>query len=101
MLVAIGVDTNGYRRVLGVREGAKEDKAGSTAILRYLKKRGLKGVELIISDACIGLFESIGDFYPDAKWQCLNRSFLSQCFQCCASRTGQEGGDDAKGHPCF
>jgi putative transposase len=69
VLVAIGVDTEGYRQVLGVSEGTKEDKAGWTGFLRHLKKRGLKGVELIISDACIGLFESIGDFYPDAKWQ--------------------------------
>ena len=69
VLVAIGVDAEGYRQVLGVREGTKEDKAGWTGFLRHLKKRGLKGVELVISDACIGLFESIGDFYPDAKWQ--------------------------------
>lgn len=69
VLVAIGVDIDGYRRVLGVREGTKEDKAGWTGFLRHLKKRGLTGVDLIISDACIGLFESIGDFYPDAKWQ--------------------------------
>jgi len=69
VLVAIDVDTEGYRRVLGVREGTKEDKAGWTGFLRHLKKRGLKDVELVISDACIGLFESIGDFYPDAKWQ--------------------------------
>jgi putative transposase len=69
VLVAIGVDADGYRKVLGVREGAKEDKAGWSSFLRHLKKRGLKGVELVISDACIGLAESIGDFYPVAKWQ--------------------------------
>ncbi len=59
----------GYRKVLGIREGAKEDKAGWSGFLRHLKKRGLKGVELVVSDACIGLVESIGDFYPQAKWQ--------------------------------
>jgi transposase-like protein len=69
VLVAIGVDAEGYRQVLGVREGTKEDKAGWIGFLRHLKKRGLKGIELIISDACIGLAESIGDFYPKAKWQ--------------------------------
>jgi len=69
VLVAIGVDAEGYRSVLGVCEGTKEDKAGWSGFLRHLKKRGLKGVELVISDACLGLFESIGDFYPDAKWQ--------------------------------
>ena len=69
VLVAIGVDAKGYRQVLGVREGTKEDKAGWSGFLRHLKKRGLKGIELVISDACLGLVESIGDFYPQAKWQ--------------------------------
>lgn len=69
VLVAIGVDAEGYRQVVGVREGTKEDKAGWSGFLRHLKKRGLKGVELVISDACIGLAASIGDFYPEAKWQ--------------------------------
>jgi len=69
VLVAIGVDAEGFRQVLGVREGAKEDKAGWSSFLRHLKKRGLKNVKLIISDACLGLVESMGDFFPSAKWQ--------------------------------
>ena len=69
ILVAIGVNKEGYREILGVAEGAKEDKASWTAFLRYLKERGLKGVELIISDKSLGLVESLGDFYPEAKWQ--------------------------------
>lgn len=69
ILVAIGVNREGYREILGVAEGAKENKASWTAFLRYLKGRGLKGVELIISDKCLGLIESLGDFYPKAKWQ--------------------------------
>ena len=69
VLVAIGVDSDGFRQVLGVREGAKEDKAGWSGFLRHLKKRGLKQVKLIISDACLGLVESAGDFFPTAKWQ--------------------------------
>jgi transposase-like protein len=69
VLVAIGVAADGYRKVLGVVEGAKEDKAGWSGFLRHLKNRGLTGVQLFISDACIGLIESIGDFYPEAKWQ--------------------------------
>ncbi len=68
-LVAIGVDAEGYRQVIGVIEGAKEDKASWSGFLRHLKKRGLKGVELVISDACLGLYGSIGCFYPEAKWQ--------------------------------
>ena len=69
VLVAVGVDQEGYRQILGVKEGAKEDKESWMEFLRYLKKRGLRGVRLFISDKCLGLIESIGDFYSDAKWQ--------------------------------
>ena len=62
VLVAIGVDQDSYRSILGVAEGAKEDKAGWGSFLKYLKKRGLTGVKFIISDACLGLVESIGEF---------------------------------------
>jgi putative transposase len=34
-----------------------------------LKQRGLKGVELFVSDKCLGLVENVADFYPEAKWQ--------------------------------
>lgn len=69
VLVAVGVDAYGYREVLGVMEGAKEDEASWRKFLRYLKGRGLSGVRLIISDKCLGLVESLADFYPDATWQ--------------------------------
>ena len=69
VLVAIGVAQSGYREILAVSEGAKEDKASWTQFLRELKDRGLKGVELIVSDKCLGLVENLGEFYPDAKWQ--------------------------------
>lgn len=69
ILVAIGVDQDGYRHVLGVQEGAKEDKESWMKFLRYLKSRGLKGVKLFVSDKCLGLVESLADFYPHAQWQ--------------------------------
>ncbi len=69
LLVAIGVNQEGYREILGIVEGAKEDKAGWSAFLKHLKERGLSGVELIISDACLGLVESVSAFYPEARWQ--------------------------------
>ncbi len=69
VLVAVSVSEDGYRQVLGVQEGHKKDKSGWSGFLKHLKQRGLKGVELIISDACLGLVESMGDFYPEAKWQ--------------------------------
>ena len=69
VLAAIGVDNDGYRRILGVSEGHKEDKAGWLGFLKELKKRGLNGVRLFISDACLGLVEALAEVYPDADWQ--------------------------------
>src|SRR5262249_18740145 len=69
LLVAIGVNESGYREILGICEGAKEDKSGWSVFLKHLKERGLKGIRLITSDACIGLAESAAEFFPDAAWQ--------------------------------
>jgi putative transposase len=69
LLVAIGVNADGYRDILGICEGAKEDKSGWSAFLKHLKERGLRGVELITSDACMGLAESAAEFFPEARWQ--------------------------------
>jgi putative transposase len=69
ILVAVGVDQDGFRQVLGVMEGMKEDKESWTAFLRYLKERGLRGLRLFISDKCLGLVDSLPDFYPEAQWQ--------------------------------
>ncbi len=69
VLVAVGVNEEGYREILGVAEGSREDKESWSNFLRYLKERGLKGVRLIISDKCLGLYEIIGNFFPEAKWQ--------------------------------
>jgi transposase-like protein len=69
VLVAIGVSQSGYREILAVSEGAKEDTASWTNFLREMKQRGLKGVELFVSDKCLGLVDNLADFFPEAKWQ--------------------------------
>jgi len=101
VLVAIGVDKDGYRQVLGVVEGPKEDKAGWSGFLRHLKKRGLKGVQLVTSNACLGLSESIGDFYQDAKLAALHRTLLPECVYRCPTRQSEARSDDAQADPCI
>jgi len=80
VLVAVGVDEKGYRRILGVAEGHKEDKAGWSSFLAHLKQRGLEDVRLIISDACLGLVESVTDYYPEAHWQRCTVHFYRNVF---------------------
>jgi len=86
VLVAIGVGEDGYRKVLGIAEGHKEDKAGWSAFLKHLKDRGLTGVRLIISDACMGLVESAAEFYPQAQWQRCTVHFYRNVFSVVPSK---------------
>ena len=69
VLVAIGVGSDGFRQILGVAEGEKEDLEGWRSFLRHLKDRGLNGVRLIISDACRGLIEAVAEVFPKTDWQ--------------------------------
>jgi transposase-like protein len=69
ILVAFGVNEEGYREILGAMEGAKEDRAGWGKFVESLKARGLQGVRLFISDKCMGLVESLSEYYPEALWQ--------------------------------
>jgi len=69
VLLAIGVNAEGYREVLGVCEGSKEDAGSWLRFLRHLKARGLECPRLVVSDKCLGLLEALGEIYPDARWQ--------------------------------
>jgi transposase-like protein len=80
VLVAIGVGIDGFRDILGIVEGGKEDKEGWSSFLRSLKKRGLKDVRLVISDKCLGLVESLGECFPDARWQRCTVHFYRNIF---------------------
>jgi putative transposase len=69
ILVAIGVNSEGFREVLGAMEGAKEDFESWRKFVTSLKSRGLSGVELFISDKCLGLTQALAESYPEARWQ--------------------------------
>ena len=69
VLVAIGVSTSGFREILGVAEGSREDAESWRQFLRYLRERGLEQIDLVVSDKSLGFLEALGEFYPEAKWQ--------------------------------
>ncbi|ABG98845.1 transposase (plasmid) [Rhodococcus jostii RHA1] len=68
-LVAVGVNAEGYREILGVDVTSSEDGAGWLAFFRSLVARGLGGVRLVTSDAHAGLVAAIGGTLPGASWQ--------------------------------
>ena len=69
ILVAIAVNEDGYREVLGAAEGMKEDKSSWVEFFHWLKSRGLDGVKLIVGDKCLGMLEAVGEVFPTAKYQ--------------------------------
>jgi putative transposase len=68
-LIAVGVNADGHREILGLDITSSEDGAGWLAFLRGLVARGLSGVLLVTSDAHTGLVEAIGSALPGASWQ--------------------------------
>lgn len=69
ILVAIGVNTEGYREIIACTVGFRESEESWRSLFRHLTERGLRGVRLVISDACSGLKAALSDFLPTARWQ--------------------------------
>ena len=69
VVIAIGVRESGERTILDVDVGGSEDAAFWTSFLRRLVERGLRGVELAISDAHLGVQEAIRTVLTGASWQ--------------------------------
>lgn len=80
ILVAIAVNEDGYREVLGAAEGMKEDKESWKEFFQWLRSRGLKGVKLIVGDKCLGMLEAAGEVFPEAKYQCCVVHFYRNVF---------------------
>jgi transposase-like protein len=68
-LIAVGVNADGHRELLGLQVSSAEDGAGWLGFFRDLTARGLSGVALVTSDAHRGLVDAIGAALPGAAWQ--------------------------------
>ncbi|MFN8721821.1 MAG: IS256 family transposase, partial [Rhodospirillales bacterium] len=73
--VAVAVNTDGRREVLGMDIGASEAETFWTEFLRKLKRRGLSGVKLVISDAHEGIKAAVAKVFR-ATWQRCRVHFL-------------------------
>ena len=69
VLLAIGIDWEGRRRILGVELAARESATSWRDFLLGLKARGLRGVRLAISDDHAGLKRALAEVLPEAAWQ--------------------------------
>ena len=69
VLVAIGINWDGRRCVLGVELSNRESRSSWTNFVTGLKARGLHGVEFVVSDDHAGLKRAVAELLPDAVWQ--------------------------------
>ncbi len=69
VLVAVGVNMDGRREILGIDLANRESKTSWRDFLISLKERGLTGVQLVVSDAHEGLRRAIEEVFPQALWQ--------------------------------
>jgi len=80
ILIAIGVGKDGCREIIGAAEGMKEDKESWRSFFVSMKERGLCGVRLIIGDRNLGMFETIPEVFPDARYQRCTVHFYRNIF---------------------
>jgi len=70
VIIAVGVNTDGRREVLGIATGASEAEPFWTAFLRSLADRGLRGVKLVIADDHKGLRAAATRVFHAAQQRC-------------------------------
>lgn len=69
VLVAVGIGGDGRRAILGVELAGRESASSWREFLEGLRKRGLRGVELVVSDDHAGLKRAIQETVSEAAWQ--------------------------------
>ena len=69
VLVAIGINWEGKRQILGVELANRESQTSWREFLLALRQRGLAGVEFVVSDDHAGLKKAIAEIVPEAAWQ--------------------------------
>ena len=90
VLVAIGVDWEGRRNVLGVELANRESATSWKDFLVGLKARGLEGVEFVVSDDHEGLRRAIRETLPAAAWQRCYVHFLRNALDHLPRRAGDD-----------
>ena len=69
VMVAIGVNDDGYREVIGAAEGFTESSECWREFLSWLRSCGLRGVRMLTGDKAAGMVGSIAEVFPEAAYQ--------------------------------
>lgn len=83
VLIAAGVNREGYREILGLMIGDSESEASWSEFFTCLKRRGLKGVDLVVSDDHKGLVNAIMNHFQGTSWQRCQTHFVRNVLEVC------------------
>lgn len=90
LLVALGVNAEGNREVLGFRCEDSESEAGWAGFFNSLKDRGLSEVDLVISDSHKGLVQAVRKCFQGATWQRCQTHFSRNVLEVCPKKLKPE-----------
>lgn len=76
VLIIAGIREDGYREILGIRVADSENEGFWLSLFDELKSRGLRGVQLVISDGHEGIQKSVKTSFLGASWQMCQVHFL-------------------------
>ena len=99
VMVAIGVNDDGCREVIGAAEGFTESSECWRELLSWLRSRGLRGVRMFTGDEAAGMVSSIAEVFPGGRLPALHRPLLQERAGEGAEDEAREGRRDAQGDP--
>jgi len=88
--VAIGINQEGRRRIIGVELANRESLTSWREFLRGLKERGLRGVQVVVSDDHAGLRRGVAEVLTDATWQRCYVHFLRNALDYLPRKGGED-----------
>ena len=100
VMVAIGVNDDGYREVIGAAEGFTESAECWREFLSWLKGRGLTGVRMFTGDKAAAMTGAIAEVFPGRRLPALHGALLPQRALEGPQVQARRGGRDAQGHSC-
>jgi len=83
VMIAIGINTEGYREILGLKPGDSESEASWSEFFSWLKSRNLRGVDLVVSDDHSGLAKAVRTHFQGVTWQRCQTHFMRNIMDAC------------------
>ncbi len=90
VLVGVGIGTDGKRSILGLELAHRESESSWRKFLEGLRKRGLQGVELVVSDDHAGLRKAVAETLTEVAWQRCYGHFLRNALDYLPRKAGDD-----------